>query len=543
MNTFPVPANESERLQALCQYNILDTESEKAFDDLAQLAARICHAPTALVSLVDANRQWFKSRVGVDIHETPRDIAFCGYTILGTTPLVISDALKDERFSTNPLVTGPPYIRFYAGVPLITSDGYALGSLCVIDDKPRGITNDQLETLQVLSRQVVAQLELRRHLLEAADQESRVRFQQVADSAPILIWVDDLKQHTTFLNHYWSQLVDLLEGDALQETWTQLIHADDVRLRAERYEHAFQTQQSYTVEYRIKARGGDRWLLETGIPRFLPDGTFDGLTGSCVDISDRKEAESHLQHAHAELVRVTQLKDAFLANMNHELRTPLNAILGMSEALREEVWGALNTGQAKAVSSIERGGEKLLTLINDILDVSIIESDLIELDPAPTPMKTLCLSCVEAVQHKAAQEQIQLQSISHCGDRILTVDPQRISQVLMNLLNNAIKFTPAGGCVTLEMTESREGTPDHPSSQSSTFLQISVHDTGIGIAPEHLDALFQPFSQIETSLRRRYAGLGLGLYFAKRIVELHHGYLAVKSQVNAGSCFTVKLPI
>ncbi len=164
----PLPENEAARLNALCQLQILDTPPETGFDDLTRLAAHICGAPTALVSLIDANRQWFKSKVGIEASETPRSVAFCAYAILQTDILIIPDALADERFATNPLVTNPPHIRFYAGVPLINAEGLALGTLCIIDYVPRKLQPQQLEALRALGRQVVAQLELRGSLATLA---------------------------------------------------------------------------------------------------------------------------------------------------------------------------------------------------------------------------------------------------------------------------------------------------------------------------------------------------------------------------------------
>ncbi|XHX77372.1 MAG: GAF domain-containing protein [Stenomitos frigidus ULC029] len=164
MTQAPLPTNELARLAALHQCQILNTPAEPAFDDITRLATHLCDVPIALVSLVDADRQWFKSKVGIEVGETPREIAFCAHAILQPDILIVPDAAADQRFTDNLLVTAEPHIRFYAGVPLITLEGHTLGTLCVIDRVPRILNPEQIEGLEILARQVVKQLELRRNL-------------------------------------------------------------------------------------------------------------------------------------------------------------------------------------------------------------------------------------------------------------------------------------------------------------------------------------------------------------------------------------------
>ncbi|HSH39167.1 MAG TPA: GAF domain-containing protein, partial [Chthoniobacterales bacterium] len=161
-----IPRNENDRLRALRSYKILDTKPEERFDELTQLAAIICGVPISLISLIDADRQWFKSKVGIDLAEMPRADAFCTHAIMQPQMFVVPDAMADARFAKNPLVTRDPNIRFYAGTPLATGDGHLLGTMCVLDNKPRTLTDEQKSALEILGRQVVANMELRSNLRE-----------------------------------------------------------------------------------------------------------------------------------------------------------------------------------------------------------------------------------------------------------------------------------------------------------------------------------------------------------------------------------------
>ena len=171
----PLPADETDRLSALYSLDVLDSAPERDFDDIVALASSVCGVPMSLVSLIDMDRQWFKARVGTDLTETSRDLSFCAHAILGKDLLVVPDAREDARFADNPVVASDDGVRFYAGAPLITTDGYALGTLCVVDSQPRRLSVEQLQALRALARQVTSQLELRRYAVALANTTARLQ--------------------------------------------------------------------------------------------------------------------------------------------------------------------------------------------------------------------------------------------------------------------------------------------------------------------------------------------------------------------------------
>ncbi|MGI0494152.1 PAS domain-containing protein [Alkalinema pantanalense CENA528] len=387
---------------------------------------------------------------------------------------------------------------------------------------------------------------------EKALQASETQFRHLAENVPGIIYryvlhSDGTDAFTYMSPHIWD-IYGLKPEDVIQDSsrfWA-MVYPDDIPLLQAERVLSLERLQPFHVEHRfITPQGEEKWMQLTSQPTRQANGdvVWDGVAN---EITDRKLAEARLQQTNEELARATRLKDEFLANMSHELRTPLNAILGLTEALQDQILGDLTPRQLKALGTIEKSGRHLLALINDILDLAKISSGKMELLLATVPVKSLCDSSLVFVKQQAFKKQIQL--ISNIPDTIktITIDELRIKQVLINLLTNAIKFTPEGGQVTLkaaiEQIPDSEATLEPEGSYNRSILLLQVIDTGIGISPADLAKLFQPFTQVDSSLNRKHMGTGLGLAMVQQIAELHGGWVKVDSQPNQGSCFTVALP-
>ncbi|CAC5345408.1 MULTISPECIES: PAS domain S-box protein [Planktothrix] len=385
---------------------------------------------------------------------------------------------------------------------------------------------------------------------EIALQESQDFLQKVTDTSPNIIYIYDLQQQCNiYVNREIATILGYspIEIQAMGANFfSTLMHPDDLQNMPAEYARLARALDGeiYDCEYRMRNTQGEwRWLYSrhSVFSRDLK-GQVKCTVGSAQDITERKLAETQLQQTYAELLQATRLKDEFLATMSHELRTPLNAILGMTELLQEEIYGSINEEQMTALQTIENSGSHLLELINDVLDVAKIESGQVHLEISSISIAALCESSLLFIQQQARKKNIQVHRVLPSNLPNIHVDERRIRQALINLLNNAVKFTLEGGTITLEVSEVR--------LESSTtnltpinYLKIAVIDTGIGISSENIPKLFQPFIQIDSALNRKYDGMGLGLALVKRLVELHGGTVELTSELGVGSCFAINLPI
>jgi len=529
------------------------------------------------------------------IDEKLHILAFCSHRVLqpffSFDPILTpcERALKEGKFYCETLVQQlfpqDKYLQemgadSYLGIALKDNHGNPIGNLCILDCKPLPESEPLESILTVFAARAAAELERKRalnqlhqlnHTLEArvAERTQKLeerevqlcnlsdRLELALNSAKIGIWEWFIPDNLMIWDDRMYELYGITSSqpNISYKQWVRMLHPDDLNYTEVEIQKALEGIKDLEIEFRIvQPNGTIKFIKAYAIVEINPTGQPERMIGVNYDITDRKQAEldihlvlekqkqtnQKLANSNAELARATRLKDEFLANMSHELRTPLNAILGMSEGLQDEAFGGLiNQQQRQALQTIERSGKHLLELIEDILDLAKIEAGQVELHLSQTSISQLCHSSITFVKQQAFQKSIKLEVKIPANLSDIVVDERRLRQVLINLLNNAVKFTPSGGRILMEVSHKRFSTEDEGIPDS---LQIAVIDTGIGIAPENIGKLFQPFTQIDSALNRQYAGTGLGLSLVKRIVELHGGRVLVTSELGVGSRFTIDLP-
>jgi signal transduction histidine kinase len=409
----PFPANELLRLEDLHSYKILDTQAERDYDMLVELASLICDCEMSRITLVDKDRQWFKSAKGKTIPETPRSEAICGYAILQDKVFIVENTLADERFFDLPSVTGDPRIRFYAGAPITSSKGFRLGTVCVLDTSPKALNEVQIEALEKLARQA-----------------------------------------------------------------------------------------SLLFEFRKKN---------------------DDLGKFAAEQQDLKQQ--------AEIASRTQKQ--FLSTMSHEIRTPLNGVIGMANLL---LMDNPAPHQLESLHSLRFASETLLSVVNDVLDYSKITSESLVFEKRSFHLYQLLqeIAKTHAVTATAKGISIELNTDLNVPEWV-TGDSARLTQVLNNLIGNAVKFTTTGGVrIRLQLTDTSPG---------SATIRFDVTDTGIGIEESQLDSVFEQFTQANAGITRNHGGTGLGLAITKKLLELQGSAISVTSVLGQGSTFTFTLAL
>jgi len=368
-------------------------------------------------------------------------------------------------------------------------------------------------------------------------QKNEAKLQAILSAMPDAAYIVSPDFRIEFMN---PQMIEITGSDATGE----VCHTVMRRFKEKCSDCMFErVQQGETITTEWTEPGGKNTysIIETPVSNQV--GTVSKLT-VFRDITELVEHRKTLEHrvmertrelsmTNAELARANTLKDEFLANMSHEFRTPLTAVLGMSEALIEKVYGPLNEQQEKSLQSIESSGQHLLDLINDILDLSKINAGKMKVEPGPVSISSVCQTSLQMIKQAALKKNQAVSLDIDCETDLITADMMRLKQILVNLLNNAVKYTPAGGKVGLEVS----------CGQDRDRIEFTIWDTGTGILPEDMGRLFKPFVQLDGSLTRNHEGTGLGLSLVQKLTELHNGSVKIESEKGKFTRVTVALPL
>ncbi len=448
------------------------------------------------------------------------------------------------------------FIRAHYGLPIIYLTAYAdeetLRRARVTE--PFGYL---LKPFQIRELRSNIEMTLYKHRMEIRLKDGEARYRHISDAITDYIYtvkIQDLEVLESSHNAACFAVTGYSEEEFQQNSqlWYDIVYTKDLDVVLAHNESILRKRKVGPLEHRIiRKDGAVRWIKNTPVLHCNQQGDLTSYDALIQDITERKESELaleaeraslaqrveertfELKHANAELARAARMKDEFLATMSHEFRTPLHTILGMTEALQEEIFGSLVPKQQDALRDIHESGCHLLSLIKDILDLAKIGAGKLSLYMTEVSVDSLCRASLRFIKQGAMKKQVQVSFAQNCDIASLKADERRLKQILVNLLSNAVKFTPGGGKIGLDVD----------GSQAQGWISFTVWDTGIGIAEENIDRLFQPFVQLDGTLARKHSGTGLGLSLVARMVEMHGGSVEVESESGQGSRFIVTMPI
>jgi PAS domain S-box-containing protein len=515
-----------------------DERHDTAFDEIVSIASTVCDTPIALVSFVNDELQWFRAKVGLDITGTPREVAFCAHTVESGQMLVVGDTEADARFVDNPLVVSDPHIRFYAGTPLRVGDQPALGTLCVLDRRPRELTPRQLGALEALGHQVERLLELQIATAERAAHHAELlerdhRFANVIRSLAqgVVVHASDGRiertnpaaEHGLGLSE--SQLLGLTPIDL---AWN-VVHPDGSPFPGAEHPASITLATGRKVPGMVmgvrRHDGQCRWLVVSSAPLMDSMNRAAGAVATFVDATDLLDSNTRLQQSLDHITASTIERAALLAAMSHDLRAPLGAIKIRTELLREH----------SAELSVEQTTSILHQLNDDATETSkmldiVVATDrsIAELLP-PHRVEVDLADLVASAVTSFALTTHTLNAVVETAPAIILADPLQLDRIINNLISNAIAYTPPGTTIEVRVCS----TP--------YWIELSVDDDGPGVSTEDVATIFDAYTRGATTEPK--PGTGLGLFLVQRFAEFHDGIARYEHSTRGGARFSVQFPV
>jgi PAS domain S-box-containing protein len=531
----------STRGETLEKMALMDTKKEERFDKIVNLAKKIFSVNISAISLIDDTREWFKSSVGLSIPQVDIQNSISEFLLSYSDTFVIDDLSKDERFSKKSLVSGEAMsLIFYVGKSLSDLEGNKIGAFFVADDRQRVFTAEEIETFELLAGWAEhevnrleynkagrlkelrgVQAELARKVRQLAEEKARhdAMLENIGDG---VIGIND-KGEITFVN---SQVKTLL-GYAPDELLGKLVfHAigmvDEEGVEVPMNDRPMRTalyarKKSVSSDYFFLGKGGNKVPVSiTSTPVEIYDQVIGGIT-LFRDITKEKE--------------VDRMKTEFISLASHQLRTPLSAMKWFAEMLLDGDMGPLSDEQMEMINNIYQSNERMIELVNALLNISRIESGRIIIDPKPTDIEKLVREVVLEITPKLEKKRQKLVVSVHRKLPMITVDPKLVRHVYMNLLTNSVKYTPEGGEVVIMI------------SRKEDVIVSQISDNGYGIPHVQQDRVFKKFFRAENIVKKETDGTGLGLYLTKAIIDSSGGRVWFHSEEGKGTTFWFTLPL
>jgi signal transduction histidine kinase len=520
----PIPPDEPDRLKAVEHYRLGGIGRELPFDHITQFAAGLFDAPMSLVSIVGSDTQCFRGACGIDQTHTSRDVAFCAFAILQHGVMVVPDATQDPRFRGNPLVTGEPYIRFYAGAPLRVANGQPIGTLCIVDYQPRTFSKLDQERLTQLAQTVMDLIEMRVEGFAAEEHRRKL---------------DEERQLLKLTVENVSGGVAVVDQDLRMMLWNQAF--------VDLFDYAPESVAGGVDACNLIRVTAERGELGPGDPDQIVAAFVDSIRTSHSRRLEIQRCDGRILDFRRESIRggrfimtasdvtkerqISRLKDELVSTVSHELRTPLTAISGALGLMAGGAAGQLPDRASQLVAIGSKNAERLIHLVNDLLDMDKLQSGKLVFHFEHRELTPLLIEAVEQIEPYAQRFGVRIEFDEGAGPLVADVDGNRICQVMTNLLSNACKFSPAGGRVRVAL------------EQAGALARIRVADEGPGVSPEFQARLFKRFEQEDGAHQLGHTGTGLGLAISKAIVEAHGGSISLDMAAQKGATFLVELPL